>query len=103
MATWVKKNYEGLFEYGLVKMNLSRGKLQGYLGMTLIFLDPEEVNITINPYIEEMVKYLSNHYENVMTYTTPASDPLFKTIEYAIFREETQSNSYHNFFAKVKF
>ena len=52
MGKWINKTYESLFENGLDKMNISRGKIHEYLGMILDFSEPEEVKITMIPYIE---------------------------------------------------
>ena len=50
-----------------------------------------------------MVKDLAKHYDTMNTYANPSSDHLLKTIEDTIILEETQANTYHNFFAKALF
>ena len=52
------------------------------------------------PYIENMVKYFSNHDENMRTSATPVSGHLFKTISYAIVLEETRDKIHHYLFAR---
>ena len=49
------------FEDVSVNMNISRVNIHEYLGITLDFPVPGEINITMIPYIEEMVKYSTNH------------------------------------------
>ena len=64
-------------------MKILRGNIHEYLVMTLDFSEPGEVTVTMIPYIENMVKYFSNHDENMRTSATPVSGHLFKTISYA--------------------
>ena len=49
--------------------------------MTKDFSETGEVNITTIPYIEEMVKYFTNHNDTMKTSTTPESGHLFNTQE----------------------
>ena len=103
IVKWPKKTYEQLFGDGSGKINIFKDNIHEYLGMNLYYSEPEEVNINIIPYIEEVLKDSANHYYTMKTSATPASDQLFKNREDAIVLEETQANIYHNFFAKELF
>ena len=52
-------------------MNISRGKIHKYLGMNLDFSEPVEVNITMIPYIECIMKYFAKHDDPMNTFSTP--------------------------------
>ena len=54
------------------------------------------------PYIEDMVKTFTEHYDTVDISATTASNNLFNTREDAIVIEETQAKIYH-FFPKALF
>ena len=50
-----------------------------------------------------MAKDFTKHDKTMNKSATPASDHLFKTRDDEIFLEETQDNSYHNFFFEGTF
>ena len=74
----LNKTYEIIFEDGSGK-KIYRGKIHGYLGMTLDFSEPGEVKIAMIPYIEDILKDLTKKYDTMKTSATPSSDHLFKT------------------------
>ena len=64
MATWLTATYERLFEDGSGKMKISRGKVHEYLGMTLDYTVPGQVQVTMIPYVKERS---SNSFSSMMT------------------------------------
>ena len=85
---WLKKTYERLFEGVSGNMNISKGNIHYYLGITLDFSEPEEVYIIMIPINEDMVKDFAKHDYNMKTPATPESDHLLKTREYEIVLED---------------
>jgi hypothetical protein len=59
-------------------MQISRGKIHEYLGMTLDFTVPGEVKITMIPYVNEIVKLFSEYDNSEYIANTPAAEHLFK-------------------------
>jgi hypothetical protein len=55
MTTWLKQEYESIFEDGSGQMTVSRGKSHKYLGMTLDYSATGQVKITMFDYIEEIL------------------------------------------------
>ena len=50
----LRKEYKNIFEYGSVKMSISRGKVHKYLGTTLDYTVQRQVNITMFEFLEEI-------------------------------------------------
>ena len=55
MVAWLKKTYGRLFKDGSGAMNLNRGMIHEYLGMTLKYSTQGEVKITMYNYIRDIV------------------------------------------------
>jgi hypothetical protein len=55
MITWLRQEYESIFEDGSGKMSVSRGMVHTYLGMKLDFTLPGRVKITMLDYVEEII------------------------------------------------
>jgi hypothetical protein len=54
MIAWLKDEYENVFEDGSGKMTVSHGKVHKYLGMTLDYSTPGQVEISMFDYIKEI-------------------------------------------------
>ena len=73
MVKWLKAKYEQLFDDGSSVMMITHGKIHDYLGMQLDFSTPGEVEVTMIPYVKEIVT-LFEQYDNLKkTAKTPAS------------------------------
>jgi hypothetical protein len=59
--TWLKKNFETIFNDGSGTMKITRGKIHEYLGMTLDFSTPGELKISMIPYIKEIIAHFDKH------------------------------------------
>jgi len=103
MANWLKSTYERLFDDGSGAMKISRGKIHEYLGMTLDFTVPDEVKITMIPYIKEIVQLFKKHDDSDRTANTPAAEHLFKVNEELSPLTQEQATIFHNFVAKCLF
>ena len=103
MADWLKATYERLFDDGSGEMQISRGKIHEYLGMTLDYSTPGQVSITMVKYIEEILQLYSEHDNNDSTAKTPAAEHLFKVNEEASSLTQDQATIFHNFVAKCLF
>ena len=55
MIKWLRQEYESIFEDGLGKMKVSRGKVHKYLGMTLYYTLCGQVHITIIDFLDEFL------------------------------------------------
>jgi len=53
---WLKAEYESIFEDGSGEMEVHRGKVHKYLGMSLDFTNKGQCIITMNDYLAEIVK-----------------------------------------------
>ena len=53
--TCLKQEYESIFEDGSVEMTVQRGKIQNYLGMTLIYTEGVTVKVSMIDYIDESI------------------------------------------------
>jgi hypothetical protein len=103
MANWLKATYERLFEDGSGKMKITRGKVHEYLGMTLNFTVPGQVQVTMISYVKEIVELFHKHDATTLTAKTPAADHLFQVNEDAPSLTEHQATTFHNFVAKCLF
>jgi hypothetical protein len=92
----VKENSSG-------EMQISRGKIHEYLGMTLDFTVPGEVKITMINYITEIVDLFQKHDDSNCTANTPAAEHLFKVNHDTSSLAEIQATKFHNFMAKCLF
>ena len=55
MITWLRQEYESIFEDGPRKMTVSRGKVHKYLGMILYYTSRVKVQITIIDSLDEVL------------------------------------------------
>ena len=55
MIKWLGQEYESIFEEGLGKMTVSRGKVHKYLGMTLDYTVHGQVQITMIDFLGEFL------------------------------------------------
>jgi hypothetical protein len=103
MANWFKQTYQHLFDDGSGVMEISRGKLHEYLGMTLDYTVPGEVKITMIKYVQEIIQLFSEHDHSNSTAKTPAAEHLFKVNKLSSLLPAEQATVYHNFVAKCLF
>jgi hypothetical protein len=103
MSDWLKSTYERLFDDGSVAMQISRGKIHDYLGMTLDFTLPGQVRITMIPYIEEILELFYEHDNSQSTAKPPAADHLFKVNKETESLTEDRATVSHNFVPKCLF
>ena len=61
MAKWLRKTFKCLFKDGSGNMMLYQGKIHDYLGMNLDYTIKGEVEITMIPYIKEMIQDFREH------------------------------------------
>ena len=54
-ATWLKQEYETIFEYGSGEMTIHQGKVHNYLGMTLEYTNSGTVKVSIIDYIDVII------------------------------------------------
>jgi hypothetical protein len=55
MIKWLRLKYEHLFEDGSGAMQICRGKVQEYIGMTLDFTEPGECSVPRLQYVKDTV------------------------------------------------
>jgi hypothetical protein len=55
MITWLRQEYESIFEDGSCMMAVSRGKVHKYLGMTLDYTVRGHVRISMSDYVDEIL------------------------------------------------
>ena len=55
MIKWLRQEYESIFEDGLGKMAVSRGKVHKYLGMTLDYTVRGQVHITMIDFLDKVL------------------------------------------------
>jgi hypothetical protein len=104
MITWLRHEYESIFEDGSGKMSVSRGKVHTYLGMTLDYTTPGAVQISMFNYIDEILSTFDRAYpKGAGTKTSAAPEDLFKTNEDAEKLGPTKSVEFHNLVAKTLF
>jgi hypothetical protein len=103
MSDWLKATHERLFDDGSCEIQISRGKIHEYLGMTLDYSTCGQVSITMIKYIKEILQLYSEHDNNDSTAKTPAAEHLFKVNEEAPPLTQDQATIFHNFVAKCLF
>ena len=57
MIKWLRQEYKSIFEYGSGKMEVSRGKVHKYLGMTLDYTVRGQVKITMIDFLDKFLTY----------------------------------------------
>ena len=55
MIKWLRQEYESIFEDGLGKMTVSRGKVHKYLGMILDYTVRGQVQITMIDFLDKVL------------------------------------------------
>ena len=53
--TWIKQEYESIFEYGSGEITVHWGKIHNYLGMTLDYTEVGPIKVRIIDYIDEII------------------------------------------------
>jgi hypothetical protein len=84
-------------------MQVSRGKVHEYLGMTLDFTVEGEVKITMFQYVEEIIMLFYEHDRSDKTAKTPAAEHLFKVNDETMSLSPRHATVFHNFVAKCLF
>ena len=97
LVKWLRKIYEHLFEDGSGAMQIKRGKVQEYIGMTLDFSVPGEVKVTMLPYVKDIADDFTKQTGDIKTAVTPAADHLFRIDQNAELLAEERGKVFHNF------
>jgi hypothetical protein len=74
MIKWLREEYKSIFEDGSGQMSVSRGKVHTYLGMTLDYTTPGQVEIRMIDYVNEissMPSIRQNQKEAVLSQAQP--------------------------------
>jgi hypothetical protein len=102
MIGYLRQEYDSIFEDGSGAMTVSRGKIHKYLGMTLDYIVPGQVKITMLYYVDEILAAFDKAEPKVGgTKTSAAPESLFKVDE--DFKKLTQAKAveFHNLVAKT--
>jgi hypothetical protein len=83
MVSWLREMYEHLYKDGSGAIEVCRGKVHEYIGMTLDFNVPGKVKVTMLPYVKEIVGDFTKQSGETRTATTPAAEHLFQIDETA--------------------
>ena len=94
MISWLRQEYESIFEDGTGQMKVHRGKIHKFLGMSLDFSDKSHVKISMFDYVKDIVTSWDKAAPGVDSdgfklvgitnrkgKITPAADDLFKVNE----------------------
>ena len=102
MIEWLRENYESIFEDGSGKMKVTRGKVHKFLGMTLDFTTPGEVQVTMFDHIDDLLKAFEKA-EPKMKGNKPSAAPsdLFKVDEDCEKLDQEKAVTFHNLTAKT--
>ena len=103
MGGWLNKTYEHVFGDGSGEMKLACRKIHENLGMTLNFSNDGEVMVKMIPYVTEIVTLFLQHNNSEKTYTTPASEHLFRLDDSTTHLAQKQATIFHHFTAKYLF
>jgi hypothetical protein len=102
MISWLKQEYESIFEDGSGEMAISRGKVHTYLGMKLDFTLPGRVKITMFEFLEEVILAFEKADPNGGgTKTSAAPADLFKIDEDCTKLAPKRAKEFHNIVAKM--
>jgi hypothetical protein len=102
MITWLRQEYESIFEDGSGKMSVSRGKVHTYLGMKLDFTLPGRVKITMFDYVEEIIiAFEKADSEARGTKTSAAPTNLFTVDDDCKKLSAIKATQFHNIVAKT--
>jgi hypothetical protein len=100
MIKWLRLKYEHLFEDGSGAMQVRRGKVHEYIGITLDFTEPGECSMPMLQDVKDLVNNFTEYSEDDKTAITPAAEHLFKIDKGALKLDEETSKVFHNFVAR---
>jgi hypothetical protein len=99
---WLRQNYENIFEDGSGAMTVRRGKIHKYLGMKLDYSTRGQVQVSMFPYIEEILSAFDKADPKASgTKTSAAPDNLFKTDDDCEKLSPSRAVQFHNLVAKT--
>jgi hypothetical protein len=102
--SWLRKEYEYIFEDGSGKMTVSRGNIHKYLGMTLDFTVRGHVRISMFDYVDEILSaFVKVDPKGAGTKTSAAPLDLFKVDEDCEKLPPKKVIAFHNLVAKTLF
>jgi hypothetical protein len=102
MITWLRQEYESIFDDGSGKMTVSRGKIHKYLGMTLDYTVRGHVRISMFDYVDEILPAFDTaDPEGGGTKTSAAPQDLFKVDEDCAKLGPRKAVAFHNLVAKT--
>jgi hypothetical protein len=102
MITWLRQEYESIFEDGSGKMSVSRGKVHTYLGMTLDFTLQGRVKITMFHYFEKIIVTFEKADPQAKgTKTSAAPSNLFTVDDDCKKLNIIKATQFHNIVAKT--
>ena len=84
-------------------MRISRGKKHDFLGMTLDYSTPKVVQITMFPYVKEVVEDFAKYDPGKRVAATPGINHLFKVDDDSPPLSKKQAEIFHGFVAKLLF
>jgi hypothetical protein len=102
MIGYLRQEYESIFEDGSEAMTVSGGKIHKYLGMTLDYIVPGQVKITMLEYVNEILAAFDKaEPKGGGTKTSAAPDSLFKVEEDCKKLAQVKAVEFHNLVAKT--
>ena len=102
MISWLRNEYENIFEDGTGAMAVSRGKVHKYLGMTLDYSVRGQVKITMLDYVEEILTAFDKADPKAAgTKTSAAPENLFIVNEDSKKLSANRAVEFHNLVAKT--
>jgi hypothetical protein len=102
MIGYLRQEYESIFEDGSGAMAVSRGKIHKYLGMTLDYIIPGQVKITMLDYVDEILAAFDKaEPKGGGMKTSAAPDILFKVEEDCEKLAHAKAVEFHNLVAKT--
>jgi hypothetical protein len=104
ILAWLRQEYECIFEDGSGKMQVSRGKIHKYLGMTLDYTMRGQVKVTMLGYISDILNAFDKaELKGGGTKTSAAPTNLFKVDEDCDKLGPEKAKEFHNLVAKTLF
>jgi hypothetical protein len=102
MIKWLREEYESIFEDGSGQMSVSRGKVHTYLGMTLDYTTPGQVEIRMIDYVNEIIDAFDKaEPKGGGTKSSAATTNIFKVDEDCEKLDEKQATEFHTLVAKT--
>ncbi len=102
MIDWLRQEYESIFEDGLGRMTVRRGRVHKYLGMTLDYTIHGQVNISMFDYVNEIINAFNKaEPKGGGTKSSAAPDDLFKIDEDREKLPPEKAVVFHNLVAKT--